>query len=381
MTKKDTPNPEIIEKKPKFNFKSLNFGFIAKLSENQKTFLAAFLSIITVFLLIFGYNFAFNTSFRDNTLGINKPSPTESSENAQIRAAIEELDRTVLKINPEDFVFQTINLEDIPVYPKSWVEKYFDGSERANALISGPSADSDSDGLSNKQEYFYGSSPKNKDTLCDGKNDGSKCTGKTDKENVDSNISPLTGLKLDVQKRFRIKRQDLLVLSQIQNSFETAAKEGVDFPTLFQLSKTIDLTRESEAISTTTVDDGRDSFLAYNKIRISVLQDFASQDELSSFTQIYELTKIDDLDRVQKKYENLKLKLNSTSVPKRFEASHKVYVLLFEKLARLVEHRKLGVDQENPSEEFRKISKDKAIEVVWTYRRLNEELDKLPKNE
>ncbi|NJS41589.1 hypothetical protein HC766_04550 [Candidatus Gracilibacteria bacterium] len=185
------------------------------------------------------------------TLFSNKSSDesTSNSDNVDKEAIIKKLAQSSQSgLQPQEVINQTIQLSDLPVYPIAWQEKFFKLTERNNELVAGPAADYDKDGLSNKEEYFQGSDPTNPDTLCDGKTDDANCQGKNDSENVKQGISPLTGLQIDTPKEFVIKRQDVHILDNIQDTFETAAREGVDFPTLYILAKTIDLSSELDAI-------------------------------------------------------------------------------------------------------------------------------------
>lgn len=348
-----------------------------KLSDTQKIFVAVLFSIIIGITIVGSYNWFTNENFRSNILGKNFSATTAKNTDTRLLDSVKKLNDTLVKINPEDIVYKTINFEDLPIYPKAWVEKRFSSSDRSNALISGPSADPDGDGLSNKQEYLYGSNPNIKDTLCDGKNDTNLCKGRNDKQNVDAGISPLTGLDLNTPKKIKIPRQDLSVIAQIQDSFENASKEGVDFPELYQKSRSIDLSKEMDIIEVSTQEDTRDNILNYQQARIDILKEFVDEDEVASFTNIYQYTKLEDLSKVKKRYTGLKDKLQMTLVPKKYKNSHKAYVLVFQKLVNLIDHRENIIQKNSYTDEVKQESQKKVVEVFWGYRRLNEEITKL----
>jgi hypothetical protein len=353
--------------------------FISRLTDAQKNFVALGLTIVIIAGLGGGVYIYQNQNYINTLLGRNKTEEKETTSNDDkpaLRAAIENLNKTLSRVGNDAVLYQTINFEELPIYPQTWVEKYFNSSEIANALIGGQSADPDSDGLSNKQEYLYGSDPKNKDSLCNGKVDNTICFGRTDKENVDAGFSPLTGLELETPKKLKLKKQDFALVGKLQNSFETASKEGVDFPSLYQLSKLIDLSPELSTVKVSSVDDTVQSILDYQQFRIEILGDFANDDEFSSFTKIYELATAQEFDDYIKQYTNILTKLQSARVPQRYENAHRAYTLLFQKLVALVEHRKSGVLAGVIGSEFKEKSKQISTEMVWSYRRLNEELIK-----
>lgn len=348
-----------------------------RLSDTQKIFVAVLLSIIIGIIIVGSYNWFTNENFRSNILGKNFSPTTAKNTDTSLLDSVNKLNETLVKINPEDIVYKTINFEDLPIYPNTWVEKRFSSLDKSNALISGPSADPDGDGLSNKQEYLFGSNPNIKDTLCDGKTDNNLCKGRNDKQNVDAGISPLTGLDLNTPKKIKIPRQDLSIISQIQDSFENASKEGVDFPELYQKSRSIDLSKDMDIIEVSTQEDNRDNILNYQQVRVDILKEFVDEDEVASFTNIYQYTKLEDLVKVKKRYTDLKDKLQMTLVPKKYKNSHKAYVLVFQKLVNLINHRENIIQKNSYTDEVQQESQKKVIEVFWGYRRLNEEIIKL----
>ena len=368
----DTNNGE-----PKINiFKKALYNIQYKLSDSQKSLLALGLTGLIVVVIGGGVFISRNPNFIDNIQGKKTDKADQSSDQDRpvLQSTADSVNKALSKIGTDAVIYQTISFEELPIYPQAWVDKYFDNKEQANALIGGQDADPDADGLSNKQEYLYGSDPTNKDSLCEGRIDNNTCVGRTDKQNVDAGISPLTGLQLDTPRKIKIKKQDLAVIGNLKNSLETASSEGVDFPTLYQLAKTIDLTEEMNKQKVISIQDTAQGFLDYQQFRVEILGDFADDDEFSSFTKIYELSTKEDFDTYIKKYTDIRDKLAAASVPQKYIQAHRAYILLFQKLVNLVEHRKDGVLAGSIGPAFKEKSKKISTEMVWSYKRLNEEL-------
>lgn len=345
-----------------------------QITVKQKNILAIVLSIVLVTITIFLYLW-FNSDLEKRLFNRNSSTTTSSS---LARDAINRLGKSLDQVNLDAVIYDVISFRDLPVYPQAWVEKFFTPSERVNELISGSIADADGDGLTNKEEYFYASSPINKDTLCDGKTDREICTGKTDKENVDMGISPLTGLPLDEYDKVKIKKQDYAILNRIQDSFENAAKEGVDLPTLYQLSKTIDLTSQYEPIKVLTQSNDRVNIVNYISFRAKLLQDISDQGEVNLFSELYQSIRIEDIKKVKDKYVSKNDELKNTFVPERFIDIHKAYIFFFSSVIELLDLRIEGISNKiTESLDFRERSKKKGTEVMWSYRKLNEISDNL----
>ena len=303
----------------------------------------------------------------------SKVYKTSSSGNTNqtARDAVDKLGKSLDQVNLDAVLYDVIPFRSLPVYPIGWVQRFFATSEQSNQLISGPDADADKDGLTNKEEYFYASNPIIKDTLCEGKLDDKNCKGSNDKQNVDAGISPLTGLTLDSYDKVKIKKQDYAILNRIQDSFENAAKEGVDFPTLYQLSKTIDLSSQYNTIKVLTQSDDRVNIINYISFRAKLLQEIVDQGEVAVFSELYGSTKIDEIQKIKTKYVAKVDELRNTYIPEKFIGLHRAYIFFFERVIELLDIRIDGISQKKTeSEDFRKISKTKGVEVMWGYRTL-----------
>jgi hypothetical protein len=304
--------------------------------------------------------------------------------NKNIKNQLNTLNNIADSTDPISLVYETIRFEDLPIYPSGWVKRNFTDAEVRNSLISGPGADPDGDGLTNKMEFLYGSNPNNKFTLCGDSTGSSECQ-LTDRDNINRGLSPLTGLAIEEGRNIVYNKQETGILESIQESFDAASAEGVDFPQLYQLSLRVDLKSELDTISFRTVEENRQTLSDYLQSRVESIEKFMAagelQDELGSLLLIYKLNKIEDLDKLAKSYTDLQKTLLDSAVPQRYEVSQKAFILLLRKLNELIEHRKIGLNNNTTTTpEAQAKSKQLAIEIVWSYRKMNEELRTLEKS-
>jgi hypothetical protein len=349
------------------------------LKQWQKQAVALIATVVSISLVAGIWSLSTNQGLRDRFFG-KKTDQTEvvKKQDTETAAFLQKFNETLKGFNPDTVLYKEVSLEDLPIYPKIWVDRYFSPEEQVNALISGEAADGDGDGLSNKQEYLYGSNPRVTDTLCENRLDKNiQCSGRNDKQNVDANISPLTGLSLDTPKKFQIKQQDFAFISQLKDSLTEAANEGVDFPTLYQEARLVNLRSEIPSFDIQGVDNNRQTVLDYLSNRLKVLDGFVSNDALGSFSKVYSYTKVEEFDKAITQYQDIKTQLKSAPVPKKYLDSQRAYLFLFDKLLDLLAHRKTIIGQPVPTEEFKKLSKQKSVAMAWAYQNLNEELTKV----
>ena len=356
------------------------------LQDWQKIIIAITATILITGSVFGGYNWVANANFRDSVTAFFDPSYQSRVNPSGLDSAtlreVNNINNILSGIDPTLDVYETIKMTDLNIYPKPWVNRYFNEDQRLNALVSGPSGDPDGDGLTNKQEYFYGSSPLKRDSLCDGKNIGDnvsptspvKCNGQTDKQLVDARLSPLNGLELDTPATFRVLRQDKVILDDMRDGFEKASEEGTDFTTLFQLSKEIDLTPELEAISVNNIADEATAILNYRKTRLEIIGSFVDGSEITSLSKIYQIVQVEQLTNLKKQYQRQVDRLIGLGVPESLVTSHKAFIFVFKKLVELVAYREEGFQNKTTgTEEFKTTSRQKSIEMIWGYKRLGEE--------
>jgi hypothetical protein len=368
----------------KQNAKKNRFPFkfdISRLPPAFRVMLALILSISIVGGTYSIYQFSFNPSWQSNLntfIGIKKTDAEQKLINSTI-----ELNNLVQQYNKNGEYFKEYKLSDLDIYPEGWKKRYFiANNEQLNQLISGPQADPDNDGLTNREEFFYGSNPKLNKTLCNNLSLGDKpistspftCDGRNDKQLVDDSISPLTGLTLDVVSKFTVLNQDVAVLNSLKESFEKASDEGVDFPVLYQMSRLIDNSEKMNQIKVIEQPDTAENILNYRDYRLNVINKIISEQEITILSQIYTITKDEQFTNLKKQYQTELDNAQNVAVPKKYVQSHRAFSLMFQILIDLIDHRRSGYLAENTSsQEFKDKSKNLAVEIAWSYRRFQEE--------
>jgi hypothetical protein len=348
-------------------------NYLRNLPSLYKLVLAGFFTI-SVLLII---NIINSLIFTPADIKIQNPI-TKETTTINTKQALNDLNQKLTKVNPENLIVEEVDLENLDVYPTPWVEKNFSEPERRNALISGPTADPDQDGLSNKSEYLYSSNPKNKYTLCGQKTNERPNCETTDKENLDKNISPLTGYEVQKLNKLRINTIDKAMIEEIDEAFTNSSKNGVDFPEVFQLSFNKDYTNELEKIQLPTVKDSRDSILIYFKDRSEFLKEFLEKDALGNFADIYKLVDVNSLIQLKDKYQKIKDKADKMPVPESFLNLQKSTVFSVDMIVKILEYRINTINNGTIQDE--KViadGKDLAIKMMWGFRKITEESKKI----
>lgn len=340
--------------------------FNTQLTSKQKTILSVILTILSLVVILGVFLFLTNTTFK-NFFYPDSDQPIEVTE-----SGTSNLNNLLTSVNPDNLLYQEITYEELDIYPKSWIEKYFSSSEIGNLAFSGTSGDADGDGLTNKLEYIYGSNPRKQFSLCL-EGDQKNCKGQNDKQKVDSSISPLTGATLQKNRKFRVSRQDNSILKSLQDSFETATKEGVDFPTLYQQSLLIDLSSESDQIKVTEVEDNREQLVKYTQFQIDVIKQNADSSDLDTLGNVFKSSNIVELEKLKTLYSQTKARYESEPVPSSNKRQHQLYILIYSKVVELIDLRMEAVNTNSTdTPDYQDRLKKKAVEAVWGYRILNE---------
>ena len=114
--------------------------------------------------------------------------------------------------------------------------------------------------------------------------------------------------------------------------------------------------------------------LKYRQERINITQDFISQDAITPISQVFTLTKSEQFDAVIKKYQDISDRLAQLPVPSQYKVSHQANLLLFKKIIGLYTLRKEYILKKKTDDpEFQSKAKEKSVEAIWAFRRLNEE--------
>jgi hypothetical protein len=356
----------------------LTLGGRLEMSSRQKSIVALLLAAVVVGTFYYGVIFGFDFTRGDDT---TTPSSSVFLNDPGFQREIQQLEGVGDAINVESTVYTRIKFEELPVYPEGWVKRNFSSAEVRNALLSGPEADFDNDGLTNKAEFLYGSNPKEAYSLCDNNLDQTEedCVN-TDGENVAAGISPLTGFELEESREIILERQDSTLVGSIEDSFATAAEEGVDFPSLYQLSRLIDLTDEAQEFNVNIVNDTRETYVNYLQLRVESVRKVLRTDEvetqLASLIQIYNFSQVEDLEAEREVYDEIVRALENAAVPSAYETSHRALVMAFTKVQELIDHRIEGIQTNTLGDsDYQARSKELATEIVWGYRVYAEEID------
>jgi hypothetical protein len=375
--KKSGKNIDNIKINQKENKKGLKFN-LRNLTNQQKNILAigltvlivGFISFLSLSVHIKDGRFVFSMPFSSPK---DKRSEQTKRKSFDINDAISKLESQISQTKPTEFVVESIRFEDLNIYPTSWVERNFTAEERRNVLISGPNADPDNDGLNNRMEYMYSSNPKNAYTLCGRNTEEKENCDKTDKENIENQISPLTGLAIQEVRNIIITRQDRIIAEELNDSMFNASESGVDFPEIYQLSASIDLTEELQKIEFSTIPDTRETLLKYMELKTEFLQEFSENGIIFSFSEIYKLIDKDALKILKDNYQNLYDNFKSTPVPKSQADFQRAVLFSLKKAIELIDIRiKILEGEIEDSQEQVEKNKQKAIELVWGFRQLNE---------
>jgi hypothetical protein len=340
------------------------------------------LAVVITLFLVGGSTIAYIT-INKVQLGVTPTpdSPINTELADQTNAAVENLKKTVAVASPDKLVFEDISLDDLQVYPKSWVARNFTTLQADNQLISGAEADPDKDGLSNRQEFLYGASPLKSSTYCgvEAITKDERCP-KNDKQMIDANYNPLTGLSLEIKKKFKVKKIDRNIAESVETPLSVASDQGFDFPQLYEESRKIDLSKEFSDVKVLTQKDSGEGVLNYYKARLDILKDFAQDDELSSFGSIYGVLEVSKLDNLLSKYKVIYDKLVATITPELIADYHRANIIVIQKLIKVIENRKeiLTKGKTETKQEI-EVSKELAKQMLWTYRNLNDQQVKLQK--
>jgi hypothetical protein len=337
--------------------------------------------VITIFL-VGGSTIAYVTVNKVQLGVVPTPdSPVSTELTDQTNVAIENLKKTVANASPDKLVFEDISLDDLQVYPKSWAARNFTPLQLENQLISGAEADPDKDGLSNRQEFLYGANPLKASTYCDVKSVtvDEKCP-KNDKQMIEANYNPLTGLGLEIKKKFKVKKIDRNIAESVETPLSVASDQGFDFPQLYEESRKIDLSKEFNDVKVLTQKDSGEGVLNYYKTRLDILKDFAQDDELSSFGSVYGVLEVAKLDNLLTKYKVIYDKLTTTITPELIADYHRANIIVVQKLVAVIENRRaILVKDKTESKEEIEASKELAKQMLWAYRNLNDQQIKLQK--
>ncbi len=382
-------NPKTKNKTNKVPLKEKFNNFVTGLTNLQKLIIILVLTFFIVAGTVFSIAFISDPIFRSGILNIPRQLTGNNDQQKVLDQELKNLQANLDKLTNTQDYYKEYSIEDLDIYPEAWRNRNFDPSEQKNSLISGAKADPDKDNLTNQQEYFAGSNPKKAFTLCQGIKKGDKpietspfiCDGRNDGDLFRGNLSPLTGLDLDIIPKFTVLNQDFSMINSLRESVENASREGNDFPELYQLSRKINLISQLEEQKFVAGQNNAIDILKYRQERLVITQDFITQDAITPISQVYTLTKPEQFDAVIKKYQDISNRLRELPTPPQYKTAHQANLLLFKKIIDLYGLRKEFIlKKATDTPEFQAKAKEKSVEAIWAFRRLNEEEKKQDQN-
>jgi hypothetical protein len=340
----------------------------------QKQFVAIFIALALTGTVGGIYYLKSTNNLQNLTLNNLALETNNDTSNNDIKNAVNEIQSQLNQADPQSLIFEEVNLADLKIYPPQWVANRFTKEQQANSLISGADADADGDGIANRLELINGSNPLSKYTLCGDALISKPGCDKTDKQMLEAGLNPLTGLKIEDDSRFNIKKVDKNIIPSIQESFANAETEGVTYTELYEKSRTINLSQEFKETKITSIKTDRDGILKYLDARFESLKTAEANDEILTFSNIYKLVDINKITELENYYKDIQIKLNPLPTPNIYSNFQKGSVMLVKKILKIIELRKQNIlSADTNSAEFKAKNKQAALELFWTYRRINDE--------
>jgi hypothetical protein len=339
---------------------------LRSMTEKQKYIFATIATLVVIIAFV-AIGITAN-NFTNQKTAVQTPTDPES---LRILSVVNNLNQVTAQANPEKLIWDEVKLTELDIYPPSWVEANFSEAERSNSLISGPAGDPDQDGLTNKTEYLIGSNPKNKYTICGGPilNENEPC-GKTDKENFEAGISPLTGIKIEQEPVFRVKKATLGIAQNLDDAFDNGYRQGLDFPTLYQQSTLLDFSDQLSQVQVNTIENNREATITYfNKLN-EVMGELGQASALSSFLDIYKLTQKSNIDSLVSEYTRIYNGIKDIPVPQNQQNYHQALVFFVQKILDLATYRSESFENTVAEQEQNIENKNKGLELMWAYRKL-----------
>jgi hypothetical protein len=349
-------------------------NIFATLTNIQKQFVAIFIALALTCTAGSLYYLKSTNNLQNLTLNNLALETNNNPGNSDVNNAVNDIQSKLNQADPEKLIFEEVNLADLKIYPPQWIANRFTKEQQANSLISGPDADADGDGIPNRLELINGSNPLSKYSLCGDALIAKPGCDKTDKQMLEAGLNPLTGLKLEDDSRFNIKKVDKNIIPSIQESFANAETEGVTYTELYEKSRTINLSQEFKDTKITSIKTDRNAILKYLDARFESLKTAEENDEILTFSNIYKLVDINKITELENYYKEIQSKLNPLPTPNIYTNFQKGSVMLVKKILRIIELRKENIlSADTNSVEFKEKNKQAALELFWTYRRINDE--------
>lgn len=299
--------------------------------------------------------------------------PQITIDNPKYQVVLSATDLKLLQFNPASLLIKKRSVKDLPIYPDSWRKGYFSESELKDSSVSGESADADNDALSNKEEYIYGSNPKNPDTLGAGGKDG---------EYVKAGRNPLSGLALENNNfSYYFLNTDLAILEEMNKNLDTLESVGINIPKLYEQSRQKDFSSELNDIKLNVIENPtREGSIDYINQRLLIVKDIVGGDYLSNLSNIYQLDKIEDLNSLKASNQGRILSLSSMGVPKQEVDFHKNLIYFFDQISDLIDLRIEVIEKGLERKDYDAKQQEIVLRAVWAHRQINDNINNLNPN-
>ena len=339
------------------------------LDKNWKKMLVA---VILTVLFIGGLGFAYiwtNPSLKQSLFGPKYNNVVYNSNSVILSQA----DLDLLNYNPVETLIKKKTVKELPIFPKSYQKQYFSDVEIKDSSLSGPQADFDKDGLTNKEEYIYASNPKNPDTLG---------AGGKDSEYVQAGKNPLSGLPLDnIDFAYYFVNSDLAILEETNNDLDVLEEEGIHIPVLYEQARTKDYSEDLKQISLNVIDNpNRDDSITYLNKRLLLLKDTVASNYLDNLSKIYQTKDKDVIAKLKLDNTSRVVSLQSMAVPKQEADIHQSMIYFFQQIDKLIDLRGEVIEKGLERKDYDTKQDEIILRSVWAYRKINDTVNKLNPN-
>ncbi len=338
----------------------------------DKTWKKVVVALVLTSLLIGGLGFGYiwtNPGLKKAFFG-----PRDTSVISPTGLVLTDTDRKLLEFNPVETLIKKKTVKDLPIYPKTWQKQNFTDAELNDQNTSGPDADPDRDGLTNKEEYIYGSNPKNPDTLGAGGKDG---------EYVQAGNNPLSGLPLEgvSEISYYFLNTDIAILDSLNDDLDTLENEGINIPVLYEAARKEDFSAESAQIKLNVIEDPtRDASLSYLNERLGLLKDIAKSNYFTNLSNIYKVQDVNELAKLKSDNKSRIITLEAMGVPKPEEQIHRAMVYFFTQIDKLIDLRIQVITKGLVRKDYDQKQKDIILRSVWAHRQINNVINQLSPN-
>ncbi|MCL5436106.1 MAG: thrombospondin type 3 repeat-containing protein [Patescibacteria group bacterium] len=216
------------------------------------------------------------------------------------------------------------------VIPISWYQQYFSDETITRVSIAGAEADPDKDGLTNKQEYLFGTNPMVSDTDRDGLSDGAEVAAGTDPTDSASPVTSAVQSKPSPVDNF---------VEEVKNQLSA---EGVDSEAEMNNFLKLDQAAVLPTIPDSDiklVPDSDASLQEYQLAVSKIINEFSSGGIDSAFGQAFSADSLSDAKALSEKFASYLARLRELRVPKSSVETQKNTLIFFGALKKIADEK------------------------------------------